>query len=176
MDRRPTAVAANILLDVRKHYVRTVLEPDRIPLEHIPAEMWPSAPSAEHEALDAFGPSLRRAHDRLATAVDRGKITATSAAVVWRTRVQQHDDAEVAAELGVDVNRIRGTGSEGAITREDIERAAARQAPSEPGPTGVPATPITSAAPPALPAPTSPGRIAGAGARPLGGVAAGAKG
>ncbi|MBI2709723.1 MAG: hypothetical protein HYX34_08495 [Actinobacteria bacterium] len=107
VDRRPTAVAANILLDVRKHYVRTVVEPDRIRLEHIPAEMWPSAPSAEHEALDAFGPSLRRAHERLATAVDRGKITATSAAVVWRTRVQQHDDAEVAAELGVDVRTLQ---------------------------------------------------------------------
>jgi hypothetical protein len=107
IDRRPTAVAANILLDVRKLYVRTVVEPDQARIEHIPADMWPAAPSAENEALDAYGPSLRRAHERLAKAVDRGRITATSAAVVWRTRVQQRDDAEVAAELGVHVRTLQ---------------------------------------------------------------------
>jgi len=63
---------------------------------------------------------------------------------------------KLAADLGVDIDRVQGTGSEGAITREDIERAAAQQAPSEPGRTAVPAAPAA----PALPVPTSPDRIA----------------
>ena len=52
-------------------------------------------------------PSLRRAHARLSSAVDCGTITAQSATVVWRTRVQQDDDAEVAAELGVAVRTLQ---------------------------------------------------------------------
>lgn len=56
---------------------------------------------------------------RLVNAVDRGRITATSAAVVWRTRVQQEDDAEVAAELGVDVRTLQRR-------RQRAERALAK--------------------------------------------------
>jgi DNA-directed RNA polymerase specialized sigma24 family protein len=109
IDRRPAAVAANILLDVRKRYVRAALEVATGPvaLENLAEVRWPVAPSAEHEALDADVPSLRRAHERLVNAVGRGRITATSAAVVWRTRVQQDADAEVAAELGVDVRTLQ---------------------------------------------------------------------
>jgi len=109
VDRRPTAVAANILLDVRKRYVRSVLEPPNraVSLDHVAEPRRPAAPSAEHEALEAEVPSLRRAHARLASAVDRGTITAQSAAVVWRTRVQQDDDAQVAAELGVAVRTLQ---------------------------------------------------------------------
>jgi DNA-directed RNA polymerase specialized sigma24 family protein len=103
IDRRPATIAGNILLDVRKHYVRAVLDPDArsIPLAELPPNQWPAAPSAEHEAVDAHLPSLRRAHAYLAAAVDRGTITATSAAVVWRTRIEQDSDDEVADELGV---------------------------------------------------------------------------
>jgi hypothetical protein len=109
IDRRPTAVAANILLDVRKLYVRAVLEPATGPvaLDGVAEGRWPVAPSAEHEALDAEVPSLRRAHARLEAAVRRGAITPESATVVWRTRVQQDDDAEVAAELGVAVRTMQ---------------------------------------------------------------------
>ena len=109
IDRRPAAVAANILLDVRKRYVRAALEVATGPvaLENLTEARSPVAPSAEHEALDADVPSLRRAHERLVNAVGRGRITATSAAVVWRTRVQQDADAEVAAELGVDVRTLQ---------------------------------------------------------------------
>jgi hypothetical protein len=109
VDRRPTAVAANILLDVRKRYVRAVLGPTArlVALDDIVEARRPVAPSAEYEALDAEAPSLRRAHARLAAAVDRGAITATSALVVWRTRVQQDDDAEVAADLGVAVRTLQ---------------------------------------------------------------------
>ena len=109
IDRRPTAVAANILLDVRKHYVRAALDlaAGPVALEDVAEVRWPVTPSAEHEALDAEGPSLRRAHARLAAAVHRGAISATSAAVVWRTRVQQDDDVAVAADLGVDVRTLQ---------------------------------------------------------------------
>lgn len=44
----------------------------------------------------------------------------------------------VAADLGVDLSRLTGTGPEGAITREDVERAAARPAPA-PAPEARPA-------------------------------------
>lgn len=107
--RRPASIAGNILLDVRKHYVRAVLDPDArsTPLDDLPPDQWPAAPSAEHEALDAHLPSLRRAHAHLAAAVDRGAITATSAAVVWRTRIQQDSDDKVAAELGVGLRTLQ---------------------------------------------------------------------
>lgn len=93
VDRRPRSVAANILLDIRKAYVRAVLEPDRGRLEHLPDRLWPTSPSAEHEALDSIGPSLQRAHAHLVDGVNRRTITAASAALIWRTRVQQDDDS-----------------------------------------------------------------------------------
>lgn len=107
IDRRPTAIAANVLLDVRKRYVRDVLEPERLRLECIRDSLSTSAPSAEQEALDAFEPSLRRAHAHLAAAVERGTVSRAGASVVWRTRVQQDDEAEVAAELGVNVRTMQ---------------------------------------------------------------------
>jgi hypothetical protein len=109
IDRRPTAVAAKVLLDVRKRYVRAVLVSanEQVSLDNLADDRRPVAPSAEHEALDSEVPSLRRAHARLAAAVDRGAITATSATVVWRTRVQQDDVADVAADLGVHVRTLQ---------------------------------------------------------------------
>lgn len=107
IDRRPASIAANVLLDVRKRYVREVLDPERLRLDHIRDDLWPIAPSAEHEALDSVVPSLRRAHARLVDAVNRRTITATTAAVIWRTRVQQDDDADVAADLGVNVRTLQ---------------------------------------------------------------------
>jgi hypothetical protein len=109
VDRRPTAIAANILLDVRKAYIRAIVDPrgKLVSLDGLPERRWPAAASAEHEAIDSHLPSLRRAHARLAAAVDTGAITAVSAAVVWRTRVQQHDDVDVAAELGVAVRTLQ---------------------------------------------------------------------
>lgn len=109
IDRRPTAVGANILLDVRKRYVRGVLgtADGLVSLDHLTEDRGPTVSSAEHEALEAEVPSLRRAHACLVAAVSRGAITAQSAAVVWRTRVQQDDDAEVAADLGVAVRTLQ---------------------------------------------------------------------
>src|SRR4051794_40671168 len=71
IDRRPAAIAANILLDIRKQYVRGILGPDTlvVPLEDLPESRWPVAPSAEHEAIDAHVPSLLRAHACLNAAV-----------------------------------------------------------------------------------------------------------
>ena len=107
--RRPRQIAANVLLDVRKQYLRTVVEPGEpaASLDGVPARRLPHVPSAEHEALDAEGPSLRRAHACLVSAVHTGAITPLSATVVWRTRVQQDEDAEVAAELGVAVRTLQ---------------------------------------------------------------------
>lgn len=108
IDRRPSAIAANILLDVRKRYVRVVLEgSDLLSLDEVPDGRLRQASSAEDEAIDGEGPSLQRAHALLATAVHRGTITAASATVVWRTRVQQDDDVDVTADLGVGVRTLQ---------------------------------------------------------------------
>jgi DNA-directed RNA polymerase specialized sigma24 family protein len=105
--RRPSAVAANILLDVRKRYVRHVTATKRLHFESLREDLWPPSPSAEHEALDSLEPSLRRAHTHLVTAIDRGTISRVSASVLWRTRVQEDDDADVAADLGVNVRTLQ---------------------------------------------------------------------
>lgn len=109
IETRPTTIAGNILLDVRKNYVRAVLDPnDRsVPLDDLPPDQWPAAPSAEHEAIDSDVPSLRRVHAQLSAAVGEGTITAGSASVVWRTRIQQDDDAEVATDLGVGLRTLQ---------------------------------------------------------------------
>ncbi|MGH9188338.1 MAG: hypothetical protein ACRD0U_21435 [Acidimicrobiales bacterium] len=111
IDRRPSAIAANILLDVRKHYVRSVVHPDcrMVSLDELSPDRWPSAPSAEHESLDAYEPSLRRVPARLRAAVTEGTITPVSASVVWRTRIQQDDDddEQVAGDLGVNVRTLQ---------------------------------------------------------------------
>lgn len=110
-DRRPRAVAANVLLDVRKRYVRAAKNETAAAklLENTgPHEDdLPPGPSAEHDALDADLAGLRRAHALLAAAIDAGSITPLSARVVWRTRVQQYDDREVAAELGIAVRSLQ---------------------------------------------------------------------
>lgn len=105
--RRPAAIAANVLLDVRKRYIRDVVDAKRLHFEYLSEDLWPPAPSAEHEAIEAFEPSLRRAHAQLAAAVDRGTISRASASVVWRTRVQQDGDEEVATDLGVNVRTMQ---------------------------------------------------------------------
>jgi hypothetical protein len=96
--RRPSAIAANVLLDVRKDYVRSVAGSDKeaISLEALPAHRWPTAPSAEHEALEAHFPSLGRTHARLLAAVESGAVSPVSARVVWRTRILQDDDDRIA--------------------------------------------------------------------------------
>ena len=109
VDRRPTSVAGNILLDVRKRYVRAVTGADAtaVSLEDLSPGRSPAAPSAEQEALDGHVPSLRRAHARLLASVDGGTITPTSATVLWRTRILEEDEADVAAELGVGVRTLQ---------------------------------------------------------------------
>lgn len=106
---RPTTIAGNILLDVRKNYVRAVLDPNdhTLPLDDLPPERWPAAPSAEHEATEAHLASLHRVHATLRSAVDQGTITPGSAEVVWRTRIQQDDEADVANELGVKLRTLQ---------------------------------------------------------------------
>jgi hypothetical protein len=41
------------------------------------------------------------------SAIDAGAITPLSASVVWRTRIQEDDDADVAADLGVGVRTLQ---------------------------------------------------------------------
>jgi len=109
IDRRPTSIAGNILLDVRKHYIRGVTGRDSrlVSLERVAPVACGSVPSAEHEALDAPMPSLRSAHARLALAVDQKDITPAAAAIVWRSRIQQYNDTEIAADLGVGVRTLQ---------------------------------------------------------------------
>jgi len=109
VDRRPTSVTGNILLDVRKKYVRAVTGADAtaVSLEDLSPGRSPTAPSAEHEALDGHVPSLRRAYARLLASVEGGAITPTSATVVWRTRILEDDEADVAAELGVGLRTLQ---------------------------------------------------------------------
>jgi len=107
IERRPSAIAANVLLDIRKQYIRQVTEAKRLHFEYLSEDLWPPSPSAESEALDSFEPSLRRAHAHLVAAVDSGTISRVSASVLWRTRVQEDDETEVAADLGVNVRTLQ---------------------------------------------------------------------
>ena len=111
-ERRPHAVAKNVLLDVRKRYVlgakrETAAVGELLEDSQSFEEDLAPTRSAEDESVDADLASLRRAHARLAAAVISGSITPLSARVVWQTRVQQYHDAEVAAELGVAVRSLQ---------------------------------------------------------------------
>ena len=108
-DRRPRHIAANVILDVRKRYLRQHRAEDSAmdELRSAGAQKLSVSPSAEAEAEEDQVASLRRAHALLARAVGRGTITPASASLVWRTRVLQYDDLEVAAELGVGVRTMQ---------------------------------------------------------------------
>lgn len=111
-ERRPNAVAKNVLLDVRKRFVQgakreTATTGELLDETRPHDDQLPSVRSAEEHAIDAELATLRRAHARLLAAVEAGSITPLSARVVWRTRVEQYDDAEVAAELGVAVRSLQ---------------------------------------------------------------------
>lgn len=62
-----------------------------------------------HYTEDSAGPSTRRAHGERYYE----EISATGAA------------AELAAELGVDLSTVTGTGKNGNITKADVEKAVA---------------------------------------------------
>jgi hypothetical protein len=108
-ERRPRLIGANVLLDVRKGYLRQARREDAATdaLRTTGAEQALVAPSAEDALVEDELASLRRAHALLASAVGRGAITRASAALVWRTRVQEDDDVTVAAELGVGVRTMQ---------------------------------------------------------------------
>ena len=69
----------------------------------------------------------------LATILDEGE-TASPLAPASRQRVSPLA-RKLAMERGVDLSTIRGTGTDGAITKEDIERAAQSRAGEKPVPT-----------------------------------------
>lgn len=107
--RRPTSIAANILLDVRKAYLRSLRARDQaaLSLDEVPVECWPSSPSAEHEALDSYLAGMNSARDRLAGAVRRGTIGPEAADVIWRVRVRDEDEADVASTLGTPLRTLQ---------------------------------------------------------------------
>lgn len=109
IERRPATIAGNILLDVRKEYVRGALAARREshPLDEVAERRHPTGPSAEDEATESEVPSLRRAHARLVAAVEQGTITPASAFVVWRASVQQEEDEDIAEDLGVTVRTLQ---------------------------------------------------------------------
>ena len=108
-DRRPRQIAANVLLDVRKRYLQQhrIEESAMAELRAAGAATSEVSPSAEEQVVEDEVASLRRAHALLAGAVGRGAITPASASLVWRTRVQQFDDGEVAGELGIGVRTMQ---------------------------------------------------------------------
>ncbi|MQA76582.1 MAG: hypothetical protein GEU88_20050, partial [Solirubrobacterales bacterium] len=65
----------------------------------------PEAPTTTRKRFD-YGP-LTGGPVHGSVAIDAGSITPLSARVVWRTRVQQYDDREVAAELGIAVRSLQ---------------------------------------------------------------------
>lgn len=109
IDRRPAKIAPNVLLDVRKRYVQAVREGQHTAaaLEELPVRLQPTSPSAEHDALEAEAPSLRRANAVLRNAVDGGSISATAADIVWRTRVIGVSDSDAADDLGLRLRTLQ---------------------------------------------------------------------
>ena len=99
----------------------------------------PPAPTAAPE---------QRASD-LAMRGERDSGPAAAAGETGRARVSPLA-RRVAAELGVDLAKVEGTGPGGSVVREDVERAAAAVAPSA---APSPAAPPISTHPPAPPAP-----------------------
>lgn len=57
IDRRPSAIAANILLDIRKRYVQNVIAETSASLADLSDDRTPTSPSAEHETPSTAAPS-----------------------------------------------------------------------------------------------------------------------
>lgn len=112
----------------------------------LPAPSVPAAPGPEAEARDA--------EDATCTATSEERLRTRSTPVVRR----------IAAEAGVDISRVPGTGHQGRVTKQDIlsyiESAGAAAAATAPEPRTDPrpTPPPAPAAPPAppLPAPAAP--------------------
>lgn len=110
VSRRPSKVAANVILDVRKRYLSAVVRPTaEVTLEE-DAPSTGSASSAEDEALARLEPPIdvRSALRHVVnSAVDANDITPETAEVFWRHRVLGHSVAAIAADTGVTDDAVR---------------------------------------------------------------------
>lgn len=89
LERRPTRVAANLLLDIRKQALRE-LGQHRRPADELPLSRREPAPT--------FGADIEAPLRRAVTA---GAITATDAGLILQSRIDGRPLAEIAAELGL---------------------------------------------------------------------------
>ena len=110
IERRPRSIAANILLDTRKRYIAATFRTDPwINLDDLAdtAAVLVAAPSAEDEALDSEPASRQRVRDYLAAATTDGTITATTAEIIWRTRIVGEPEPRVALDFGCPVRTLQ---------------------------------------------------------------------
>ena len=110
IERRPRSIAANILMDPRKQYLRWI--DDRHPWVDFndlagTSVLLISCPSAEDEAVDGEDAGLRLIHSRLASAARAGTITPTAARIIWRTRITGEPDQDVAEDFAMNVRALQ---------------------------------------------------------------------
>ena len=105
----------------------TIVEPgQKVPVGTVLAVIRGSGPEKPLVQMPAAPPS--------APSIPAQPATATAAAPAPATRVRVSPMArKLAADLGVDLAHVSGTGTGGAITREDVERAAAVSKGPAPG-------------------------------------------
>ncbi|MEY2420024.1 MAG: hypothetical protein QOI95_91 [Acidimicrobiaceae bacterium] len=110
ISRRPRAVAANILLDTRKHYLRSLRTGHPwVNLEDLSdtSALLVAAPSAEDEAFMPEPPSIELLKRRLAAGTADGTITTATAEIIWRTRIGGEPEPKVARDLGCNVRALQ---------------------------------------------------------------------
>ncbi|HEX9994002.1 MAG TPA: hypothetical protein VGB14_13820 [Acidimicrobiales bacterium] len=110
IDRRPSKIAANVVLDVRKRYVAALTPPSGELLVDDVTKHAPRDRSAEQAALEGMHHQRGR-DDGLRALVDgavsAGALTAATADLFWRCRVLNEDPSAVAAATGVSVDSLR---------------------------------------------------------------------
>ena len=110
ISRRPRAVAANILLDTRKDYLRSLRTGHPwVNLEDLSdtSALLVAAPSAEDEAFTPEPISIELLKSRLTAGLANGTITAATAEIIWRTRIGGEPEPQVARELGCNVRAMQ---------------------------------------------------------------------
>jgi hypothetical protein len=110
IDRRPSKIAANVVLDVRKRYVVGLTPPSGELLvddvtKHASRDR--SAELAALERMDHHGGCDDGLRAHVDAAVSAGALTAATADLFWRCRVLHEDPGAVAAAAGVTVDSLR---------------------------------------------------------------------
>jgi hypothetical protein len=110
IDRRPRSIAANILLDTRKEYLRWTDDGHPwVDYQDLAGTsvLLISCPSAEDDAMEGEDAGLRLVHSQLAGAARAGTITPIAARIIWRTRITGESDQDVAADFSMNVRSLQ---------------------------------------------------------------------